>query len=252
MKKLKNVSVSIVIPVYNEEHLILTVLKEMYRDATGLFFKNFEFVVVDDGSTDTTGKIVKKIAKQVPGIRLITHSHNQGLGGAILTGIKNSQFEYVTFLPGDGQIYLKDIIDALIIAPHCDLVLTYRQNTRDYSFYRKTISRCHKFFMRLFFRLPYKDYNWVHVYRRNIFTNLQIRSKGVFFLSEIVIKSHHKGYKVCEVKVIYRPRIFGDSKIIKISVILKTVTDLLRTWWMIRKHSNTINSSQLTLGDKLA
>ncbi|MBN2014222.1 MAG: glycosyltransferase family 2 protein [Candidatus Altiarchaeota archaeon] len=108
--------VSIIIPAYNEEKFIGSVLKSIPRA--------YETIVVDDGSTDKT----KQAAEKFPQVKVITHPKKSGKGAAIKTGIKNSTGEVLVFLDGDGQFNSSEI--QKLITPiqenKADLVLGVR------------------------------------------------------------------------------------------------------------------------------
>ena len=77
--------VTIIIPAHNEEEAIGTVLDELIAVLVG---RSYEIIVIDDGSTDNTAKIVQQ--KDSVKIKLIQHPYNKGYGAAIKTGIKNA------------------------------------------------------------------------------------------------------------------------------------------------------------------
>jgi len=85
---------SVVIPVYNEEHNIVDVLRRV-RNVVG---PDAEVIVVDDGSSDSTASLVEKT-----GVRLIRHPYNKGNGAAVKTGIRNASRRFVLLMDGDGQ-----------------------------------------------------------------------------------------------------------------------------------------------------
>lgn len=234
MKKIfLNINLTIIIPCFNEaldlEHTIKTNINDAKK-----YLKNFEIIIVNDGSTDDTLRIAKRLDKKYPNIRIITHKKNLGLGAAIQSGVKISKYPLITYLPGDGQVYVRDIIVGLQRTKEADLVLTYRKNRSDYTLYRKFLSFCLTILMRILFGLKYRDYNWVHIYKKIIFSKFEIKSNGVFFLGEIVIKAHREHLKILEAESIYRPRRSGTSKTAKLGTILKAFFDLLAVWYNLR------------------
>lgn len=231
-----NINLTIIIPCFNEaldlEHTVKTNINDAKK-----YLKNFEIIIVNDGSTDDTLKIAKKLDQKYSNIKIVTHKKNLGLGAAILSGAKISKYPLITYLPGDGQVYVRDIIVGLQKAKEADLVLTYRKNRRDYTLYRKFLSFCLTILMRMLFGLKYRDYNWVHIYKKNIFSRIEIKSNGVFFLGEIVIKAHREHLKIAQAESIYRPRRSGTSKTAKLGTILKAFSDLLTIWYNLRYRS---------------
>ncbi len=97
-----NPELSIVIPTYNEEEGITTILEDLCGE---LALNDAEIIVVDDGSTDRTYEIVQRF----PRVRLIKHHVNKGYGASISTGIKASNGRYVVWCDSDGQHRAEDV-----------------------------------------------------------------------------------------------------------------------------------------------
>lgn len=229
-----SIDLSIIVPVYNEEDGINQALIEIYNDASSILIKTIintiEVIVVDDGSFDNTYQILKKVKKNYKNLRIIRHKSNQGLGASITTGVNNATKEYVTYLPADGQARLREIYNGLKIASKADLVLTYRGIRGDYNPYRHILSNTLMICMKAFFNLNFKDYNWVHIYRRNLFNTIKVKSKGVFYLGEIIARSNRAGMKILEAEAKYHPRLTGISKNARLSVAIRTLRDLISLW----------------------
>lgn len=232
-KKSSKIGLSIIVPTYNEEDGISRTIAEIFRDAKSKTIRSFvetiEVLVIDDGSFDNTAKEIERIKKNFK-IKIIKHKSNQGLGAAITTGIKHSTKEFITYLPADGQVFLREISKGLEIAPEADLVLTYRGKREDYNPYRHILSNTLMISMRIFFGLNYKDYNWVHIYKTKLFEKIKTKSKGVFYLAEVVARIHQAHLKILEAEAKYHPRSTGFSKNAKLSVALITLWDLLKLW----------------------
>ena len=111
--------ISVVIPAHNEEKAIGTVLDELIEVLEG---QAYEIIVVDDGSTDNTAKIVQ----QKDSVKLIQHSHNRGYGAAIKTGIKNAITDLILIIDGDGSYPVKAITELLEEANQYDMVVGAR------------------------------------------------------------------------------------------------------------------------------
>jgi len=106
-----NRGVSVIIPVYNEEEAVQNVIRAINGDLKSLN-ENCEVIVVNDGSTDNTRKLLEEAKLDV---RLINHDHNMGYGAALKTGIKNAKAEIIVITDADGT-YPNDRIPELVRA----------------------------------------------------------------------------------------------------------------------------------------
>ena len=95
-----NIKISIILPVFNEEKYIQTTLDSIFNQD----FKDFEVIVVDDGSTDNTLKIVEEKFKNSAIPHNIIHQENKGVSSARNKGISLARGEYIVFLDGDDYI----------------------------------------------------------------------------------------------------------------------------------------------------
>lgn len=91
---------SIVIPAYNEEKRIAGSLSDTCAYMTG-FGMEYEIIVVDDGSSDGTGRIVDRIAKDAPSVRLVRYEKNRGKGHALRTGVLVTKGDFVLVMDAD-------------------------------------------------------------------------------------------------------------------------------------------------------
>jgi glycosyltransferase involved in cell wall biosynthesis len=113
-------NVSIVIPAYNEEKGILGTIDGVVEAIKPLSIE-YELIVVNDGSTDKTAKIVEN-----KNVNIINHKENKGYGASIKTGIRCSQYENILIIDADGTYPPKHIPDLLELAINYDMVVGAR------------------------------------------------------------------------------------------------------------------------------
>jgi glycosyltransferase involved in cell wall biosynthesis len=111
--------ISVVIPAHNEEKAIGAVLDELRAVLKG---QTYEIIVVDDGSTDNTAKIVQ----EKDSVKLIQHPYNKGYGTALKTGLKNATNDLILTIDGDGSYPVKAIPELLKEADKYDMVVGAR------------------------------------------------------------------------------------------------------------------------------
>lgn len=114
--------VSIIIPIFNEEHIIKRVVEELQIFLKQIPDFQFEIVAVNDGSTDKSGELLKQVAD----IRLVNNPYNKGYGAALKTGVENSGFDWVLFYDSDGQFRPEEIPKLLEYLDDYDMVVGSR------------------------------------------------------------------------------------------------------------------------------
>jgi glycosyltransferase involved in cell wall biosynthesis len=112
-------SVSILIPAYNEEGAIEETVATIKKQA--VHFKDLEIVVINDGSKDRTGEIARTLD-----VTLIEHPVNRGYGAALKTGLQRAKYDYILIADADGTYPLEDIPKLCSDAPNYDMVVGAR------------------------------------------------------------------------------------------------------------------------------
>jgi len=222
-------SISIVIPAYNEEQNLSWVIKDTLRQLPK-YFKDFEIIIVDDGSTDKTGKIADEFAKKFKTIKVI-HQKNGGYSKAMLTGIKAAQKEFVAYMPADGQFLISDMRHCFEVMKNNDLVLGYRGGRPDYTTRRIIFSYIFLLLLLILFDIKYMDVGWVNIWRTKEVQKIKLSAiGGIFILTEILVRFKEKGLKIAEAPSYYRPRKAGEVKNAKFKVAFLTFLNAIKLW----------------------
>ncbi len=136
-------NVSIILPVYNERNSIESVLKEWSKELNKLKV-SYELVICEDGSTDGTSEILKKIQKKYS-LVLNQVKTRRGYGGAVIDGIKTAKSQYILSVDSDGQCDPKDFKKFWENKKQADILIGWRTNRADanqrkiFSFLFKTL-----------------------------------------------------------------------------------------------------------------
>jgi len=119
-------SLSIIIPIYNEEKAIAQTIELLQKEVSGISDLEYEIIVINDASTDKTAEILKMI----PGIKIVNHAQNKGYGASLKSGIKESKFENLLFFDADGQHKSESVREMLKYAGDFDMVSGARTGYR--------------------------------------------------------------------------------------------------------------------------
>lgn len=226
-------SLSVVIPAYNEQENISWVIKDTLKDLPK-YFRDFEIIVVDDGSTDKTGEISDRISKREKNVGVI-HQRNGGYSKAMLAGIMAARKDYVAYLPADGQFLVTDMRHCFEVMKGADLVLGYRGGRPDYTTKRMILSYGYLLLMALMFNFKYIDVGWVNIWKTNKVQGLNLKQTlGIFILSEIVVRFQKLGYKIVEAPSYYRVRRAGEVKNAKFKVVWATLLGAIKLWLYLK------------------
>jgi len=212
MSELPPPRISVVSPAYNEEEVIVEVVKDWIRvlDEDG---SDWEIVIVDDGSSDRTGEMLLGLSD--PRLRVIRFEQNMGYGRALSSALAEARGRYRVTIDSDGQFDLRDFKPLLcrLEESGLDLVTGYRRKKQD-TFLKVAVNRILKLIVRLTFRISFRDTNCaLKVLTEEVSRKVRIEASGFPTPTEIVVRAAHMGYKVGEGPVDHRPRTGGKSKL---------------------------------------
>lgn len=231
-RKVDKPSLSIVIPAYNEEESLGYVLRDTLKDFPKAV-KDYEVIVVDDGSTDKTPQIANSFAKKNKRIRVINQP-NSGFNKAMITGLRSAKKDHVAYMHAGGQDLIRDMVNCVRIMQDFDLVLGIRGKRIDYNLYRLFLSYGCLILYRILFGITYEDVHWVYIWKTREVQKLKLDSKGgIFLLVESLVKFKRKGLKIGEASAPYRPRYGGDNKNTSLKVVWRTFISMFKLWCKI-------------------
>ncbi|MEM3566212.1 MAG: glycosyltransferase family 2 protein [Candidatus Bathyarchaeia archaeon] len=225
MQDISNAVISVVIPAYNEEKTIGSVIEETLQVMDSLDLP-YEIIVVDDGSTDHTREIASKYK-----VTVLSNGRNQGKGYALRKGFQNAQGDIIITIDADGSHKPKEILDLLHpLFNGADIVAGSRflGNGKDYT------SKLHMLgnyiinvtIMVLTRKLITDSQTGLRAFKKEFLKKVNLKSCGYEIETEITVKGLKNGFRFKEIPISCRKREYSISRLRIISdgfKILKTI-----------------------------
>jgi dolichol-phosphate mannosyltransferase len=212
--------ISIIIPVYNEKKTILEILKKIENiDLKDLGFEK-EIIIVDDGSTDGTREILKKLINKY---NIIFHPENKGKGSAIKSGLKKATGDYVIIQDADLEYDPKDYRVLLECAINNQAQVVYgsrtlnKKNKHSHFIYYlggKLLSFLTSFLYKTKITDEATGYK---LFKAELLKNIFLEGEGFDFCPEVTAKILKQKIKIFEVPINYYPRKKKEGKKIRLS-----------------------------------
>ncbi len=228
--KSAELDISVLVMAYNEAGNLEPVVRELVDELRRLG-QPWELAIIDDGSTDGTASLADTLSTDIPGVRVLHHETNQGLGGVYRTGFAAALGRYVTFFPADGEFPAAIIGQFLPLMDNADMVLGYL-NEPDISLLSRILAWGERVLYRLLFgSLP--RFQGVLMFRRSLLDTVPLTSTGRAWtvLMELILRTHRAGYRMLSVPTELRPRMSGESKVNNV----RTVVDSFRQLFVLRR-----------------
>ena len=220
-------SLSIVMPMYNEKDNIRTAVAECLRVGPRLA-DELEIVIVDDASTDGSGRIADELAEQHLEVKVVHHERNRKLGGALRTGFAAATSDWILYIDSDLPIHMDDALAVLPLVTDADVVIGWRKSRAE-SWRREVMSKAYNRLIRAVFGLRVKDVNFAFkLFRRELLDCIVLASEGSFIDAELLIEFRRAGARIAEIGMDYYPRVAGVSTLASNTVVLKILSEMLR------------------------
>ena len=237
-------SLSIFFPMYNEEENIRPALEAAEAVCRQMVeqgdLSTYELIVVDDASTDGTGKLADELAAGDPHIRVVHHPVNRKLGGAIKTGFASATGDLVLYTDADLPFDMQELKKAVRIQRlyEVDIVSAYRLDRTTEGLTRALYTHVYNFLITTMFGVRFRDVNFAFkLCRRSIFDKIELKSEGSFIDAELIIRATRHGYRILQFGTDYFPRIRGESTLASSGVILT----ILREMRSLRRELGSIS-----------
>jgi glycosyltransferase involved in cell wall biosynthesis len=226
-------------PAYNDSGTIASLVIRAVQVA-GTLTPDFEVIVVNDGSQDSTPQILDELAKVYEGrVRIVHHLKNRGYGGALRSGFAAAAKDLVFYTDGDAQ-YDPAEMTALWdeMRPEVDWVNGYKISRSD-PLHRIIIGRVYHHLVKVLFGFKVRDVDCdFRLIRRRVFEQVRLEKNSGVICLEMMKKFHDAGFRVAEMPVHHYHRAYGKSQFFNFPRIFKTALDVMRLWWslVVRKE----------------
>jgi glycosyltransferase involved in cell wall biosynthesis len=202
--------------------------------------RDFEILVVDDGSKDNSAAILEALTERYPELRVVYHVQNRGYGAALRSGFSNASKELVFYTDGDGQYDVLELKKFLpVLQDGVDVVNGYKISRSD-PLHRIVIGKIYLVLMRILFRFHVRDVDCdFRLVRREALGAISLKhSSGVICL-ELVKKLELAGFRFVDFPVHHYHRVAGRSQFFNFRRLFATGVNILRLWWEIHVTRDT-------------
>lgn len=207
---MKQKSISVFLPAYNEEENIKSCVLSV-RKYLNQRFKDYEILVISDGSTDNTDKIVRELSQRDQHIKLISRKKKLGYGAALRSGFAHCSKELIFYTDSDNQFNIEDMDRLFPLLQTYNIISGYRIK-RQHPLMRIFIAWVYNLLIRILFNLDVRDIDAsFKLYKREVFKNMRLKANTGLIDAEVLIKAKKKGFKIGQIGVTHYPRTKGQT-----------------------------------------
>jgi glycosyltransferase involved in cell wall biosynthesis len=231
-------SISAFFPAYNDSGTIASLVITTHCTLEAVC-DDFEIVVVNDGSRDHTGEILKQMQLFYPRLKVVDHGTNRGYGAALRTGFSSCSKEWIFYTDGDAQYDVRELARLLEQwEPGIDIVNGYKISRSD-PYYRFVIGALYNFGVKILFGLKLRDIDCdFRLIRRSVFERVQLDSSSGVICVEMIRRFQDAGCKFKEVPVHHFFRAFGKSQFFNFKRLWRTFVELVRLWLALQRKTH--------------
>jgi glycosyltransferase involved in cell wall biosynthesis len=235
----RNPTLTVFFPCYNDAGTIGSLVAAADTVASE-FTPDYEIIVVDDASADSTRDLLTELQAKYPKLRLVLHEQNRGYGGALRSGFAHSTKELVFYTDGDGQYDVFELRRLLpIMQDGIDVVNGYKIARQD-PLIRVVIGIVYLRLMRLLFNFHARDVDCdFRLLRRSVFDTITLEHDSGVICLELVKKLELAGFRFAEYPVSHYHRVYGRSQFFRFGRLAQVAINIARLWWdlVVRRRS---------------
>src|SRR5438876_2348760 len=218
----------------NIEHAIDAAVESLEK-----YTGEYEIVIVDDASTDSSPRLVAARARANPRIRMIRHEKNRKLGGALKSGFAAATKDLVLYMDADLP-FDPDVLGRAMRAMQvtgADVIAGYRLDRTIEGPKRTLYSYVYNALIGVLFGWPHRDINFsFKLLKREVLQAIDLKAEGSLIDAELIVKAKNHGFAIQQIGLDYFPRIRGKSHLSSPKVIFKIFVELVRLYPEMRKR----------------
>jgi glycosyltransferase involved in cell wall biosynthesis len=226
-------SLTIFFPCYNDAATIGTLIAAADVVASE-YTRDYEIIVVDDGSADSSPHLLRELQARYPRLRVVFHRQNRGYGAALRSGFAHATKDLVFYTDGDGQYDVLELRRLLpIMQDGIDVVNGYKLLRHD-PVHRIVIGIVYLRLMRLLFNFHVRDVDCdFRLLRRSVFDTISIEHDSGVICVELVKKLELAGFRFAEYPVHHYHRAHGPSQFFRLGRLARVALNIGYLWWQL-------------------
>lgn len=217
---------SLMMPAYNEEEVLSLAMKEAF-EALEAQVRDWELLIVDDGSTDRTPEILDEWVSRDSRVRVVTNRPNRGYSRALIRGFLACEKDVIFYTDADAQFDLMQMSELYPLIADADMVAGYRTGRQD-PWFRLVTSAVYNFIQARVLKVRARDVNCAFkFFRKSFFEKIRLESDGFLIDAELYARADRAGLRWAQGPVRHRPRVEGSTTV-KVGTIRETLSELMR------------------------
>ncbi len=223
---------TIMIPALNEEENLEAAVRTVHQTARDALVESFEIIVLDDGSTDRTGEIARRLAEELPELFVVQHETPMGVGYCFREALRLAKGNRFTGFAGDNNVAPRLIKELLSNADKADVVVSYIVNTEERGSFRHVVSTLFSMTYVLFFGIHLKYINGNTVWPTQLLRDCNIRARGYSIMAETNVKMLRRGGTFMEIPGEMN-KSATKSQAIKLKNFIEVISTFCRLVWQV-------------------
>ncbi len=222
-------SLSIIVPAYNEQENLRPACETILRIAPE-FFTDYEVIVIDDVSKDNTGQVAQQLEKENGHVRVFRNAKNMGLGYNYHVGAQMARCQYVMLVPGDNEVTAESLCAVFREAGKADILVAHIANRRARPLRRQIVSRLFTLTMNFLFGMKLQYYNGINVIRTDLVRQCPPLTNGFAYMALILVQLIKKGHSYAMTGFLVQKRAHGKTKAFRVKNVLSVLQSVALLW----------------------